>query len=165
MMRQNAERAPLPAIVLTTETSLLTAAGTDQGFETIFARQGAGFGRPGDVLHALRTSGNARHGMRAVEAAPQRGLPTLGLRGKDGGMLKDMVPSVLVVPSAHTQRTQEVPITGGHLLCGALERRVLSTPRVASQEPVATDITRGKAFESAVASTTPERAGGGGRHG
>lgn len=125
MVRLAAERQPLPAIALTTDTSLLTAAANDHGFETIFARQIAGLGRPGDVLLALSTSGNSRNVVRAVEEARQRGLHTLGLLGKDGGRLKALVHLALVVPSCNTQRIQEVHITVGHILCGALERRVL----------------------------------------
>jgi D-sedoheptulose 7-phosphate isomerase len=146
MVRLEAERPPLPAIALTTDTSLLTAAGNDQGFETIFARQVAGLGRPGDVLLAISTSGNSLNVVRAVEAAQQRGLHTLGLLGKDGGRLKDMVHIALVVPSSNTQRIQEVHITVGHILCGALERRILRAPLVMSQEPVATGTTPWKAF-------------------
>jgi D-sedoheptulose 7-phosphate isomerase len=128
MVRLEAERAPLPALALTTDTSLLTAAGNDLGFETIFARQVAGLGRPGDVLLAISTSGNSPNVVRAVEEAHQRGLHTLGLLGRDGGRLKDMVHIALVVPSSNTQRIQEVHITIGHILCGTLERRMLSTP-------------------------------------
>src|SRR5712691_5655128 len=146
MVRLEVERAPLPALALTTDTSLLTAAGNDHGFETIFARQVAGLGRPGDVLMAISTSGNSLNVVRAVEAAQQRGLHTLGLLGKDGGRLKDMVHIALVVPSSNTQRIQEVHITVGHILCGALERRILRAPLVMSQEPVATGTTPWKAF-------------------
>ncbi len=146
MVRLEAERPPLPAIALTTDTSLLTAAGNDQGFETIFARQVAGLGRPGDVLLAISTSGNSLNVVRAVEAAQQRGLHTLGLLGKDGGRLKDMVHIALVVPSSNTQRIQEVHITVGHILCGALERRILRAPLVMSQEPVAMGTAPWKTF-------------------
>src|SRR3989442_10897929 len=133
MVRLGAERAPLPAIALTTDTSLLTAAGNDHGFEAIFARQIAGLGRPGDVLLAISTSGNSPNVVRAVEEAHQRGLHTLALLGKDGGRLKEMVHIALVGPSSSTQRIQEVHITIGHILCGALEHRILSTP-VCSEE-------------------------------
>ncbi len=146
MVRLEAEREPLPAIALTTDTSLLTAAGNDHGFETIFARQVAGLGRPGDVLLAISTSGNSPNVVRAVEEAHRRGLHTLGLLGRDGGRLKAMVHIALVVPSSNTQRIQEVHITVGHILCGALERRVLSTPLAMSQKPMETDTAIWKSF-------------------
>jgi D-sedoheptulose 7-phosphate isomerase len=136
MVRLETERAPLPAIALTTDTSLLTAAGNDYGFETIFARQVAGLGRPGDVLLVISTSGNSPNVVCAVEEAHRCGMHTLGLLGKDGGRLKQMVHMALVVPSSSTQRIQEVHITIGHILCGALERRILSTPLTASQGSV-----------------------------
>jgi D-sedoheptulose 7-phosphate isomerase len=139
MVRLEAERAPLPAIALTTDTSLLTAAGNDYGFETIFARQVAGLGRPGDVLMAISTSGNSPNVVCAVEEARRRGLHTLGLLGRDGGRLKDMVQIALVVPSSNTQRIQEVHITIGHILCGILERRILSTPLPIYPDPVSMD--------------------------
>lgn len=139
MVRLEAERPPLPAIALTTDTSLLTAAGNDYGFETIFARQVAGLGRPGDVLMAISTSGNSSNVVCAVEEAHRRGLRTLGLLGRDGGRLKDMVHIALVVPSSNTQRIQEVHITIGHILCGTLERRILSTPLPIYPDPVSMD--------------------------
>jgi len=139
MVRLEAERIPLPAIALTTDTSLLTAAGNDYGFETIFARQILGLGRPGDVLMAISTSGNSSNVVCAVEEAHRRGLRTLGLLGRDGGRLKDMVHIALVVPSSNTQRIQEVHITIGHILCGTLERRILSTPLPIYPDPVSMD--------------------------
>jgi D-sedoheptulose 7-phosphate isomerase len=139
MVRLEAERPPLPAIALTTDTSLLTAAGNDYGFETIFARQVVGLGRPGDVLMAISTSGNSSNVVCAVEEAHRRGLRTLGLLGRDGGRLKDMVHIALVVPSSNTQRIQEVHITIGHILCGTLERRILSTPLPIYPDPVSMD--------------------------
>ena len=133
MVRLQVARAPLPALALTTDTSLLTAAGNDDGFETIFARQVAGLGRSGDVLLAISTSGNSPNVIRAVEAARGRKLHTLGFLGKDGGALRQLVDLALVVPSTNTQRIQEVHITVGHIVCGALERRVLT----AHSEPCA----------------------------
>lgn len=124
MVRLQEERCPLPAIALTTDTSLLTAAGNDWGFETIFARQVEGLSRAGDILLVLSTSGNSLNIIRAVEMAHRCGLHTLGLLGKDGGMLRQMVERALVVPSFNTQRVQEVHITVGHILCEELERRV-----------------------------------------
>ncbi|MEE8301813.1 MAG: D-sedoheptulose 7-phosphate isomerase [Candidatus Tectomicrobia bacterium] len=136
MVRLREERAPLPAMALTTDTSLLTAAGNDDGFETIFARQIAGLGRPEDVLLALSTSGNSANVVLAVEEARRRGLHTLGLLGKDGGALQALVDVALVVPSFDTQRIQEVHITVGHILCEALEQKLLSSPSAAFQPTI-----------------------------
>jgi D-sedoheptulose 7-phosphate isomerase len=127
MVRLQEERSPLPAIALTTDSSLLTAAGNDHGFETIFARQVAGLGRPGDILLALSTSGNSPNVILAVEEARRRGLRTLGMLGKGGGTLQPLVDLALVVPSYNTQRIQEVHITVGHIICGALEQKLLET--------------------------------------
>ena len=125
MVRLQADRCALPAMALTTDTSLLTAAGNDWGFETVFARQVEGLGRPGDSLLAISTSGNSGNLVRAVEVAQQQGLRTLALLGKTGGALQHMVEVALVVPSFNTQRIQEVHITIGHILCEVLEHRVL----------------------------------------
>lgn len=122
MVRLQAERRPLPAIALTTDTSLLTAAGNDWGFETIFARQVEGLGQAGDVLLALSTSGNSRNVLRAVEMARCRDIRTIGLLGHDGGALRECVDLAVIVPSSNTQRIQEVHITIGHILCETLER-------------------------------------------
>jgi D-sedoheptulose 7-phosphate isomerase len=126
MVRLQADRRPLPAIALTTDTSLLTAAGNDWGFETVFARQVEGLGRAGDVLLALSTSGNSRNVLRAVEVARCRDIRTIGLLGHNGGMLRACVDVAVVVPSANTQRIQEVHITIGHILCEALEQQVVA---------------------------------------
>lgn len=129
MVRLRAERRPLPAIALTTDTSLLTAAGNDWGFETVFARQVEGLGRAGDVLLALSTSGNSRNVVRAVEAAQRCNVRTIGLLGHAGGALRDLVELAVIVPSTNTQRIQEVHITIGHILCEELERQVLAETR------------------------------------
>lgn len=134
MVRLREERVPLPAVALTTDTSLLTAAGNDYGFETIFARQVAGLGRAPDVLLALSTSGNSSNVIRAVEQARWQGLRTLGLLGKDGGVLRSLVDIALVVPSADTERIQEVHITIGHIICAALEQRLMMTPAATTRE-------------------------------
>src|SRR5262249_60166350 len=104
MVRLEAERAPLPAIALTTDTSLLTAAGNDHGFETIFARQVAGLGRPGDVLLAISTSGNSPNVVRAVEEAHRRGVDTAGVVGKKGGRLQAPGALSAVGPPCATPR-------------------------------------------------------------
>jgi D-sedoheptulose 7-phosphate isomerase len=126
IVRMQEDRYALPAIALTTDTSVLTAAGNDLGFDTIFARQVAGLGRPGDVLFAISTSGNSPNVVLAVEEARRRGLLTLGLLGKNGGTLLKIVDIALLVPSSNTQRIQEVHITVGHIICAALEHKALA---------------------------------------
>ena len=126
MVRLRENRRPLPALALTTDTSLLTAASNDWGFDTIFARQVEGLGRAGDVLWVSSTSGQSVNVIRAVEQARRQGIRTLGFLGRDGGVLRDLVEVALVVPSMSTERIQEVHITVGHILCEELERRVLT---------------------------------------
>lgn len=135
MVRLQEERCPLPAIALTTDTSVLTAAGNDYGFETIFARQVQGLGRAGDVLLVISTSGNSKNLVLAVQEARRRGMRTLGLLGKDGGALRKIVDIALVVPSSSTQRIQEVHITIGHIICGALERKAVSMALATCPDP------------------------------
>jgi D-sedoheptulose 7-phosphate isomerase len=120
VVRLQMDRGPLPALALTTDSSILTAAGNDYGFDTIFARQVLGLGRAGDVLLAISTSGNSRNLVLAVEEAKRHGLLTLGLLGKDGGSLGRLVDKALVIPSSNIQRIQELHITVGHIICGAL---------------------------------------------
>lgn len=128
VVRLQDERCPLPAIALTSDGGLLTAVGNDYGFESIFARQVAALGRPRDVLLALSTSGNSVNVVRAVEAARRGDLWTLALLGKGGGAVAPLVHLALIVPSSNTQRIQEVHMTVGHILCGALERRAIASP-------------------------------------
>ncbi len=127
IVRLQHDRCPFPAIALTTDTSLLTAAGNDYGFEQIFARQVEGLGRPEDVLLAISTSGDSRNVILAVEEARRRGMKSLGFLGKGGGRLKTQVDVALVVPSSSTQHIQEAHITVGHILCAILENRILET--------------------------------------
>ncbi|MCA9737182.1 MAG: D-glycero-beta-D-manno-heptose 1-phosphate adenylyltransferase [Gemmatimonadetes bacterium] len=115
------ERAPLPGLALTTDTSALTAVGNDYGFADVFARQVRALGRPGDTLVALSTSGRSDNVVRAVEEARRRGVRTVGLLGRDGGVLAERVDVALVVPSDRTARIQEVHILIGHHLCGQVD--------------------------------------------
>ncbi len=116
------DRQPIAAIALTTDTSALTAIGNDLGFEQLFARQVAALGKPGDVAIGISTSGTSKNVLLGLEAARKGGLDTAALGGKDGGKLRDFASVVLVVPSQTTARIQEMHITLGQMLCGALER-------------------------------------------
>jgi D-sedoheptulose 7-phosphate isomerase len=111
------ERAGLPAIALTTDSSILTAVGNDYGFEQVFARQIQALGQPGDVAVAISTSGNSANVLEGVKEAKKRNLKTIGLTGKDGGTLAQQADVVITIPSTNTARIQECHIAIGHLFC------------------------------------------------
>ena len=115
------ERRALAGIALTTDTSALTAIGNDYGFDFIFSRQVEALGRPGDLFIGISTSGNSANIIRAVASAKDLGLKTLGLLGRDGGKLKDLVDDALIVPSTVTARIQEVHQMVYHFWCEALD--------------------------------------------
>jgi histidinol-phosphate phosphatase family protein len=117
------DRRALPAIALTTDTSLLTAFANDSGFEGVFARQVEALGAPGDVLVAISTSGNSKNVILAVAAAKKLGLTTLGLLG-EGGALTELVDWAIVVPSRDTQRIQEALLPIEHVLCEIVEEEL-----------------------------------------
>jgi D-sedoheptulose 7-phosphate isomerase len=120
------DREALPAIALTTDTSILTSVGNDYSFAEVFARQIAALGRPGDVAFALSTSGNSPNVLRAVKKAREKGLATVGFTGQDGGLLKDGVDICFRVPSQNTARIQEAHITAAHVICEIIEREFSS---------------------------------------
>ncbi len=130
--RFHLERLPLPAIALTTDTSILTAVANDYGFEQVFARQVQALGKLGDVAVAISTSGRSPNILAGVQAAKELGLVTIGLTGGDGGKLAHRVDIPIVVPSEETARIQECHITIGHLLCEAVEA-ALETGELRSQ--------------------------------
>jgi phosphoheptose isomerase len=115
------ERAPLPAIALTVDTSILTSIGNDYGFEHIFARQVEALGAAGDVLVAISTSGKSPNVIAACRAARARGVHVLGLTGGSGGLLGDLSDVCIRVPSRNTSRIQECHLTIGHLLCEVVD--------------------------------------------
>lgn len=114
------DRPGLPALALTTDTSMLTAIGNDYGYEYVFARQLEASGREGDVFIGISTSGNSKNVVAAVEAAKKRGIVTVALCGA-GGKLKDLCDHALAVPSTHTPRIQENHILIGHAVCALVE--------------------------------------------
>ena len=125
LVRLVADRAPLPAIALTTDSSILTAAGNDYGFDQVFARQVTGLGRAGDVFLAISTSGNSPNILAALDAARAAGLRTIGLTGDAGGRMATRTDLLLRAPSAVTAIIQQVHITVAHILCAKVERIVL----------------------------------------
>lgn len=120
-IRYKKDRPAIAALALTTDSSALTAAGNDFGFDYIFARQIEALGRPGDVAFGISTSGKSRNVTLALEQARAMGLVTAALSGKGGGDLPGLVDYLLVVPSSTTARIQEMHIALGQMLCGALE--------------------------------------------
>ena len=120
-IRYKKNRAPIAALALTTDTSALTAAGNDLGFDQIFARQIAALGRKGDVAIAISTSGKSANILAALRQAKAMGVVTAAFGGKGGGDMAGLADHLLVVPSDTTARIQEMHITLGQMLCGALE--------------------------------------------
>jgi D-sedoheptulose 7-phosphate isomerase len=124
VVRLRAERAGLAALALTTNTSVLTAAGNDYGFEEVFARQIVSLVARGDVLVALSTSGRSANIVRGVEAGRARGAFVVALTGATGGALADKVDLLINVPSEDSQRIQEAHITIGHIVCALMEQQL-----------------------------------------
>lgn len=123
------ERAALPAIALTTDTSILTAIANDYSFEDVFARQVEALGRAGDVVLAISTSGNSLNVLKAVRRAAELGMKTVGFTGDDGGKLRQCVDLCFRVPSVATPHIQEVHIAAGHALCEVAEARFATDRR------------------------------------
>jgi D-sedoheptulose 7-phosphate isomerase len=115
------ERKGFSAIALTTDTSALTAIGNDYGFDKVFSRQVEALGQKGDILIGISTSGNSKNVIEAVKVAKGLGIFTVGLLGKDGGQLKDLVDKAFIVRSNNTARVQEVHITFIHAICRVLD--------------------------------------------
>lgn len=115
------ERPPLPAVALTTDSSILTALANDYGAEYMFARQVEALGAGGDVLVAFSTSGASANVIRAVEAARKRRMKVVGFTGARGAKLKGLCDACITVDSAETPRIQEAHITAAHIICGLVE--------------------------------------------
>ena len=115
------ERKGMPAIALTTDTSILTSVGNDYGYDYIFARQVEALCRPEDLVIGITTSGNSANVVRAIEAAKAIGATTVGFTGGTGGKLNALCDYNLVMPSSVTARIQEAHIFVGHCLCEILE--------------------------------------------
>jgi len=115
------DRAALPAIALTTDTSLLTAISNDRSFHFVFSRQLAALGRRGDVALAISTSGNSPNVVEGVQQARQMEIRTIGLLGGDGGRAAALVDLPLIVPTTNTPHVQEVHIEVGHIICQLIE--------------------------------------------
>ena len=111
------ERPPLPALALTTDSSILTAIGNDYGFEQVFQKQVQALGQPGDMLVGISTSGNSPNVVLALKAAREKGVTTVGMTGRGGGEMAALCDYLLDVSDRRTPLVQEIHITVGHLLC------------------------------------------------
>ena len=120
-IRYKRSRAAIAALALTTDTSALTAAGNDLGFEQVFARQIEALGKPGDVVIAISTSGKSPNVIAALKKARSMGIVAAAFGGKGGGDMAALADHILAVPSSTVARIQEMHILLGQMLCGALE--------------------------------------------
>jgi D-sedoheptulose 7-phosphate isomerase len=121
MGRYLRDRAPLPALALTVDTSALTAIANDYSYADVFARQLRGIGRKSDLLVGISTSGNSANVIKAVEAAKAMGMATVVLTGEGGGRLAELADVAIRVPAQRTNSVQEMHIAIGHILCGIVE--------------------------------------------
>lgn len=132
VVRFRRERRALPAVALTTDTSILTAGGNDFGFDSVFRRQVEALAGPGDLLVLHSTSGNSPNLLEAARAARDRGVATVAFLARGGGRLRELVDHALVVPTGETARAQEMHLTLGHLICDLVDEAVAS--RAAREE-------------------------------
>ena len=124
LSRLNYDRAPAAALALTTDTSVLTAIGNDYGYDRLFERQILGLGRPGDVFIGISTSGRSPNILRALEAAREQRIITVGFTGRTGGEMPLRCDLCLRAPSDSTPLIQQIHIAVGHIVCALVETRL-----------------------------------------
>ena len=124
------DRKPLFAEALHVNSSFLTAVSNDYSFDVVYSRLLEAFGRKGDVLIGISTSGNSKNVVNAVSKAKELGIYTVGFTGKSGGKLKDLVDILINVPSDNTPRTQEAHITIGHIICEIVELKLYKLGKI-----------------------------------
>jgi D-sedoheptulose 7-phosphate isomerase len=124
VVRYARQRRAYPAVALTTDTSLLTAAGNDLGFAEVFARQVEALARPGDLLIIHTTSGNSPNLLRAAEAARAKGVAVLAMSARDGGQLRALATHSVIVPTDRPDRAQELHLCIQHVICDVVEREL-----------------------------------------
>jgi len=122
VVRYMRNRRAYPAVALTTDTSLLTAAANDLGFENVFARQIEALAKAGDLLIIHSTSGASPNVLRAAEAARGRGVPVLAFSARDGGPLRELADHSVIIPTNRTDRAQELHLCIEHIICDLVER-------------------------------------------
>jgi D-sedoheptulose 7-phosphate isomerase len=125
------DHAPLPAIALTTDTSVLTAVGNDYGYDHVFERQVLGLGQEGDIFLGISTSGKSRNILCALQAARSRRMTTLGFTGGLAGPMNEHCDHILCAPSTKTSVIQQIHIVAAHLVCGLVETRIFGVAKSA----------------------------------
>lgn len=121
VVRFRRERDALPAVALTTDTSVITAVANDYGFDRVFERQVRAIADPGDLLVLHSTSGESENLLNAARAAKEVGVSTVGLLGRGGGRLAELVDLALIVPTDSTARAQEMHLLMGHIVCDIVD--------------------------------------------
>ncbi|MGV8079054.1 MAG: SIS domain-containing protein [Syntrophales bacterium] len=124
------ERPPLPAIALTTDTSVITSIANDFDFSEIFSKQIRALGQPGDIAWGISTSGTSSNVLKGLEMAKKMGMITLAMTGRDGGPIARMADHSLYVASSSTPRIQEVHITAGHVICEMVDYKLFQKPDI-----------------------------------
>jgi D-sedoheptulose 7-phosphate isomerase len=132
----NYDRAPLAAIALTTDTSVLTAVGNDYGYDRLFERQILGLGCSGDVFVAISTSGRSPNILKAIDAARKKKLIVVGFTGRTGGDMVAGCDVCLRAPSDLTPLIQQIHITAAHIVCGLVEERLFPKPASATTSQI-----------------------------
>ena len=127
--RYQKERQALPAIALTTNTSILTAIANDYGYEVVFAKQVEALGQKNDIVIGISTSGKAKNVAAGIKQAKKMGIKTIVFTGGDGGEIAKLADAALIVPSKVTARIQEAHIAVGHIICELVEDYFASNPR------------------------------------
>jgi D-sedoheptulose 7-phosphate isomerase len=124
LSRFRQDRAPLPAIALTTDSSVLTAIGNDFGYDHVFERQVRGLGKKGDVFAGLSTSGRSPNVIAALQAAREAGIVTIGFTGTNGMAMQPLCDHLLIAPSDETAIIQQIHITAAHAICALVESQL-----------------------------------------
>lgn len=122
--RYGFDRASLPSLALTTDTSNLTAIGNDYGYDMVFSRQLEGMGTSGDIFFGISTSGNSQNIIKAFEVAKQKNIISIALTGRDGGEMSKIADYSIIVPSNSTPRIQESHLLIEHIICDIIEKEM-----------------------------------------
>lgn len=133
VVRMSRDRRALPAVALTTDSSVITACANDRGYEEVFARQVEALARPGDLLVLHSTSGNSPNLIRAARTAAGAGVRTVGVLAGDGGRLGPLVDIAVVLPTRSVSRAQEVQLAVGHIVCSHVEESLFEAATPTAQ--------------------------------